>query len=234
MIKNVLLILFYFTFGSAALQAQEYLPSFSVDVLPNNRYKVSWLNPHANCVQLSIQRSTDSLKNFKTILSAKNPELEENGFIDYTAPAKSRVYYKIFYALKGGDYYFSEVIGVGKVISNEEETGNHKKYFGNTTKPLWGEDDADLFLADNAKNMSLHIYTEKGSYLVISLPKAKQHHYKLIIYDKSNTILFETGRITETRLIVEKVNFSATGYYKYELFENGKLIERNRFYIEED
>jgi hypothetical protein len=167
-------------------------------------------------------------------LSAKNPELEENGFIDYTAPAKGKVYYKIFYALKGGDYYFSEVIGVGKSIPNADKTGNSKSYSVNKNHPLWGEKDADLFLADNAKNVSLYVYTEKGNYLVISLPKAKQHHYKLIIYDKSNTILFETGRITDTRLIIEKVNFYAAGYYKYELFENGKLIERNRFYIEED
>lgn len=234
MIKNILLILFYFTFFTAAIQAQEYLPHFSVDELPNNRYKISWLNPHANCFQLSIQRSADSLKNFKTILSAKNPALDENGFIDYTAPAKGKVYYKIFYALKSGNYYFSEVIGVGKSIPNAAETGNYKNYTVNKNKPVWGEEDADLFLADNTKNASLYVYTEKGNHLVISLPKAKQYHYKLIIYDKSNTILFETGRITETRLIVEKVNFYAAGYYKYELFENGQLIERNRFYIEED
>lgn len=232
--KSILPILFYFGFFSTEIRSQEYLPHFSVNELSGNRYKISWQNPHANCVQLSIQRSVDSLKNFKTILSAKNPELEENGFIDFTAPAKGRVYYKIFYVLKGGDYYFSDVIGRGKFIQNTEESNKNKSYFPNKNKPLWGDDDADLFLTDNAKNRSLHVYTEKGNYLVISLPNAKQHHYKLIIYDKSNTMLFETGRITETRLILEKVNFATAGFYKYELFENGKLIERNRFYIEED
>jgi hypothetical protein len=35
---------------------------------------VSWVNPFKDVVLINIQRSTDSLRNFKTILTVADPE----------------------------------------------------------------------------------------------------------------------------------------------------------------
>ncbi len=232
--RSIFTYIFFQLFFCSGILSQKYLPQFSVIELNANRNKISWLNPHKNCVQLSIQRSTDSLKNFTTILSAKTPELEENSYIDYMAPLSGRIYYKIFYALNGGNYFFSDVVGVGKAIIKDKKLLNEKNTRSNAAITNWGDDDIDLFLADESKSNSTHVYTERGGYLVISLPQAKIYQYKLIIFDNDHSVLYETGKITDTKLILEKGNFYRVGYYKYELFENGKLIERSRFYIGEN
>ncbi len=90
--------------------AQKPLPDFSVRELTKGKIQVSWNNPYPSCIQLAVQRSTDSSKNFRTIFSAQSPELPSNGFVDNRPPAANKWYYRIFYVLQGGDYYFSKVV----------------------------------------------------------------------------------------------------------------------------
>ena len=77
-------------------------------------------------MQIAVQRSADSLKNFKTILSAKNPELKENGFTDNSASHSSPDYYRIFYTLSDGSYFFSAVFPVKKE-QNKTDTRKESK-----------------------------------------------------------------------------------------------------------
>jgi hypothetical protein len=88
-------------------------PSFSQDTLPKftvkNRFGkiiLSWVNPFPNTVIMNIQRSTDSLKGFKTILSLPDPKAVTNGFLDNKAPNTTQ-FYKIFVQLDGGKYFFT-------------------------------------------------------------------------------------------------------------------------------
>jgi hypothetical protein len=85
------------------------LPDFSARELTKGKIQISWENPFPSCIQLAIQRSADSSKNFRTIFSSQSPELPSNGFVDNKPLASARSYYRIFYVLKGGDYYFSKV-----------------------------------------------------------------------------------------------------------------------------
>lgn len=97
----------FFIFVSAQVQAQDTLPNFTVDDKGAGRIVVSWSNPYPNLIQLAVQRSYDSLKKFTSVYSSTSPELPVNGFSDKTVPGL-KVYYRIFYVMKGGAYYFSK------------------------------------------------------------------------------------------------------------------------------
>ena len=95
---------------SPVIQAQNLLPVFSVKELAKGKIQISWNNPYHNCIQLAIQRSSDSSKNFRTIFSSQSPELVSNGFVDNKSYLGEKNYYRIFYVLQGGDYFFTKAV----------------------------------------------------------------------------------------------------------------------------
>lgn len=205
---------------------------FSVIELSAGLHKISWNNPYRQAIQLAVQRSADSLKNFRTILSAKNPELEANGFTDYTAPHSGNVFYRIFVTLEGGAFFFTQVIRAQKAAAVVP------KAVPKPAAPVVKKDSIvppKIVIPENPflnKKPSKFVYTDARGYLVIALPKAAINRYKLIIYDTNGSILFTIEQIRETELIVEKVNFLHSGWFNFELLENGLLLEQNRFYIQ--
>ncbi len=98
------LLIFVLTFN---VKAQDTLPNFTVQSKGNGRVVVSWSNPYRNLVQLAVQRSYDSIKRFGSVYSTTSPELPVNGFSD-VVPEGVRVYYRIFYVMEGGAYYFTQ------------------------------------------------------------------------------------------------------------------------------
>lgn len=85
---------------------QDTLPHFTLTET-GERVTISWVNPYPNVVQLNVQRSYDSIKNFSTVYSAISPQLPQNGYTE-VKPATSRVFYRIFYSMQGGAYFFSK------------------------------------------------------------------------------------------------------------------------------
>lgn len=97
---------------SADIRAQKVLPAFSVKELTKGKIQVSWINPYPDCIQIAVQRSGDSTRNFRTIFSSQSPELPSNGYVDTKTAAKLNWHYRIFYVLRGGDYYFSKIVSI--------------------------------------------------------------------------------------------------------------------------
>jgi hypothetical protein len=93
--------------GSFSSIAQDTLPRFTVENKGNGRVVVSWTNPYPNLIQLAVQRSYDSIKRFGSVYSTTSPELPVNGFSD-KVPEGVRVYYRIFYVMEGGAYFFTQ------------------------------------------------------------------------------------------------------------------------------
>jgi hypothetical protein len=96
--------------------SQDTLPRFTVEDKGAGRIVVSWSNPYDNLVQLAVQRSYDSIKKFSSVFSATSPELPLNGFSDKIAPGL-KVYYRIFYVMRGGTYYFTKSMRPGGTIA---------------------------------------------------------------------------------------------------------------------
>ncbi len=106
------------------LRAQDTLPRFTV-VNRNGKVILSWVNNFPVIKQLSIQRSPDSLKGFKTILTLPDPSSVTNGFLDNNAPDVSS-YYKLYILLDNGAYIFSKAQKPQKYIQSVAATGNAK------------------------------------------------------------------------------------------------------------
>ena len=95
-------------FFAGRLFSQDTLPRFTL-VERGDRVTISWVNPYERLVQLNVQRSYDSLRNFSTVYSATSPELPQNGYTELK-PASNRIFYRIFYVLEGGSYFFAKAI----------------------------------------------------------------------------------------------------------------------------
>ncbi len=105
--RKILGLIILFQFGCLAVNAQDTLPNFKAEEI-NGKVVISWHNPYENLVQVTVQRSFDSLKRFSSIYTAPSPELPVNGFTDTRVTAGIRVFYRMFYMMEGGAYFFSE------------------------------------------------------------------------------------------------------------------------------
>ena len=90
---------------TVVLHAQDTLPRFSVTVRGPGKILISWRNNYRVVTQISIQRSTDSLKDFSTLLTVPDPKLPANGAVD-KAPHPN-FYYRLFVVLDNGKYLFT-------------------------------------------------------------------------------------------------------------------------------
>ncbi|WP_431215007.1 hypothetical protein ACQ86N_09860 [Puia sp. P3] len=88
------------------LPAQDTLPHFSAIARGPGKILISWHNKYPVVTQISIQRSTDSLKNFATLLTVPDPTLPANGITDNKAPHPN-FYYRLFIVLDNGKYLFT-------------------------------------------------------------------------------------------------------------------------------
>jgi hypothetical protein len=67
-----------------------------VSKVGEGKVKIEWINPYGDSiVQLNVQRSWDSARNYLTIFVPLSPELPQNGFIDETH-GYSGMYYRYF------------------------------------------------------------------------------------------------------------------------------------------
>ena len=81
---------------------------------------------------------------------------------------------------------------------------------------------------------SAFVYTGDDGNIVIDLPDALKYKYSIVFAREEGRPLFSLPEITETKLILDKVVFLKSGWYYFELRENGKVKERNKFLITRD
>ncbi len=205
-----------------------YKFSFSQDTLPNisvtqisNKVLVSWTNPYTSLTTINIQRSYDSLKNFTTIGSVLNVKAKTNGFVDSKEFSPPQ-YYRLFVSFEGGTYLFTQshrpgldtvkVVVPAVVTSKEVEQAPGQTWF----------------------IPSQFVYTGKENNVIISLPDADKKKYSIKFFEDDGSPLFELKRISEPYLILDKVNFVHAGLFDFELYSDGVIIERHKFFIPKD
>src|SRR6185503_190551 len=88
---------------SALTYAQDSLPAFSVVNKGNNRVVISWNNKFPQVKQISIQRSADSLANFKSLLTVPDPNNKQNGYLDSKAPVDN-MFYRLYIHVDGANF----------------------------------------------------------------------------------------------------------------------------------
>lgn len=215
--KFYLLTLVLLTVMAEALTAQDTLPGFVVKNI-NNNIIVSWKNGYGRKIDnINIQRSYDSIKNFTTIGTVLNPMNAQNGFVD-PKPVNAKMFYRVFIAFDGGDYKFTKS---SRPVIDTSSAADTKTEFSKPATP-------------GGFVPSRFVFTGKDNNVIINLPDAATRALSIKFYDDTENLLFELKKITEPYLIIEKVNFLHGGWFNYQLFDNGILLEKYKFYISKD
>jgi len=240
--KKLSLCVLFLTLACQLLQAQDTLPKFSVKNVGGNRIIVSWTNTFESIKQISIQRSFDSLTKYKTILSVPDPTTPQNGFAD-TKATNDHMFYRLFILLDKGVYLFSDA--KRPVLDTMASIGKKDRLDVTGIKDSLGNLNAGLPALD-VKNKPLgfvaskYVYTYKDGYVKIDLPENENlaagkagKKYSIKFFDDEE-FLFELKDIKEKTFRIDKTNFYHGGWFKFELYEDGKLIEKNKFYLARD
>lgn len=259
---------------AAVAHAQDSLPAFSVVNKGNNRVVISWNNKYPQLKQISIQRSPDSLSNFKTLLTVPDPNNKQNGYLDSKAP-NDRMFYRLYILVDGSNFVFSKskrpandsirtallsdtaskkitdsgyLRIVEKIINQNlpdsaltsEELIILRRYRNGRQAVLPDSISRKLdAVAKNKRNSDVtipmyRIVANKDGLVRISLADVGNKKYSIKFYEDDDTFLFELKEIKEASLMLEKSNFYHSGWFKSELYENEKLVEKNRFFIPKD
>ena len=259
---------------SAFVHAQDSLPAFSVVNKGNNRVVISWVNKFPQLKQISIQRSTDSLSNFKSLVTVPDPNNKQNGYLDSKAP-NDKMFYRLYVLVDGANFIFTkskrpanDSIRTALLSDTSSKAASDSNYLkvvekiirqnlpdsALTTEELillkrYRNSKQDLFSDSINRKIDAVVKTKnkpdvvipqyriianKDGLVRISLLDINNKKYSIKFYEDDDTFLFELKDIKETLLMLEKSNFYHSGWFKSELYENDKLIEKNRFFIPKD
>ena len=253
--KPFLSFLLFSISACSMLYAQDTLPRFTLKNAGNNRVIIGWINNNPGIRQISIQRSFDSLNFYKTILTVPDPAAAQNGYMDAKA-TNDHMFYRLFIVLDKGVYIFSnakrpitDTARKTVIVEPKPDTimVNGKPVIV-PAKPLvlkidnlqWGDSSATpnpnySKPQTNAFTPSLHVFTNRDGYVRINLPddeKAKK--YSIKFFEEDGSFLFELKEIREKDFKIDKTNFYHAGWFRFELYENGKLIEKHKIHLEKD
>lgn len=256
---------------------RDTLPDFTVKNAGNNRIIIGWVNNYSVVKQIGIQRSFDSLLNYKTILTVPDPMAVQNGYMDAKA-TNDHMFYRLYILLENGKYLFSAAkkpvpdtfhfrslhakVTEQKVLPNRDTfmlngqlvmvktdtiVSNGKPVIVRA-KPVviklgeiqWGDSIASPNPQYNKTRVeafkpSLRVFTNRDGYVRINLPEEeKSKKYSIKFFEDDNTFLFELKELKEHDFKLDKTNFYHAGWFRFELYENGKLLEKYKFYLEKD
>jgi hypothetical protein len=208
------------------VKAQDTLPAFSVVNKGNDRIIISWTNPYLDTIrQLSIQRSYDSLRNFKTILTLPDPTIPQNGYAD-VQPLSARMFYRLYILLDNGRYIFSKA----KRPVIDITSGQLQKDPAIPKQPVapWILKPAESFTP------SRYVFTDRYGNVKVSLPDAASKKYQIKFLDENGTLIFELKEVRDTLLTLDKTNFIHAGWFRFDLYDGEELKENHKFFIPRD
>jgi len=257
--KLPLFFLLTIIFAGNPLQAQtlqtpelDTLPKFALTNAGKNRIIISWVNNFSNIKQISIQRSFDSLTGYKTILTVPDPTTPQNGYVDAKA-INDHMFYRLYIMLDKGVFLFSNAKRpVPDSVRKNGSVPNVPFLMGDslvTAKPFVVKLNGFPSVTDSVAvpningikpvsrtfTPSLFVYTFRDGYVRISLPEGeKPKKYSVKFFEEDNTFLFEIKEAKEKNFKIDKTNFYHGGWFRFELYEDGKLLEKHKFYLEKD
>jgi hypothetical protein len=289
------------------LLAQNPLPDFTVKDIGKDRYVISWINNYPYTAQITIQRSFDSTRGFKSILTVPDPTTKQNGYAD-TKAINDHMYYRLYILLDNGHYLFSAAKKPVKDLTAEEPSENKRPVANQTpletevkkpvpeidskkesiqkerkesistqtaavTPPTLIEtstkqdsastsstplievkridpvvhkiipdragDSAKMPTAvttkeePNAFAPSLYVFSHPDGNIRIQVPnRARLARYRIKFYESDQRFLFELKNLPAPSFQLDKINFLHAGWFLFELYEDSRLIEKHKVYLD--
>lgn len=243
--KAIFLILFFCSAALLAFAQKDTLPNFTAKK-KEGVITISWINSFKNPSQINIQRSKDSNRNFITIHSLPNPTARNYSYVDKTAKNDSG-YYRIFILFEGTNYVFTK----SKRAFEDSVKITGKQTTDKTDLDLNGTGPAGLKNKDNKNDgkipppsnpqpvkkvwePSVYIFTGDDGNVEIDLPGAAEKKYSITFFREEGRPIFVIQQVKEAKLTLDKATFLKSGWYYFELKEDGKVKERNKFLITRD
>ncbi len=223
MFKKTILLLFALALFQI-IYAQDTLPNFSVIKMKDGLSNIKWINNYGIVKQITIQRSTDSLKRFASVVTIENAMSKKVLFIDKKSKG-TNFYYRLFVQLPEGQFFYtkSQRFYFDK-IKMDSARGEIDSVKNNTNTGV----------VSNVFVPSDYLFTDNKNNVILLLPNAETKKYRIVFYDENNKLVLTIPKVKESNLILEKYNFSHSGWYYYEIYEGDKLFEKHKFNITKD
>lgn len=234
-------------FSAIAATAQDTLPQFAVNNRGNNRIVISWYNKYPFVRQISIQRSFDSLNNFKTILTVPDPMNRQNGYLDAKA-ANDQMFYRLYILIDGANFIVTKPMRaftdsvllriVNKSLSDIPLTEDELAILKRIQNAGVFTEEKEILTEEKLKTTEAaagyRIFTNREGNVSVRLSDADSKKYTIKFFEEDDTFLFELKDIKETVLILDKSNFFHAGWFKFEIYDDDKLVEKHKFYLAKD
>lgn len=215
--KGFLLLLFMLIIGgNTRTAAQALLPDVNYTIREGQTY-ITFRNGFGNVSQIGVQRSRDSLRNFYTIGYVGDPGRFTNAFLD-SKPMYGANFYRLFLLFKTGKFFFSKTF---KVTIDSVATPVPVA----ATKPVEKTNEVEVF------KPSTYVFTNAKGNINIHLPDADKKKYSLKFFEATGEEIFDIKKIKQPTLILDKSNFLHGGWFHFELYEDGKLKEKWKFFL---
>lgn len=226
-----LFLFFALLFSASSILAQDTLPAFSVKKRTNGKVVISWKNNYPVVKQISIQRSFNEKTAFKSILTVPDPSLPENGYVDAQVPHDS-MFYRLYILLDSGQYVFAKAKTPELDTTPVAEIPVSPEILFSKAK------DSLVKKALPPKEVykpSSYVFTSVDGNVTISLPLAGSRNYSLKFFDpETEHLIFEMKKLNDVLLNLDKANFLKSGWFNFELYDEGKLVEKHKIYIPKD
>jgi len=250
--RQFLSLLLLILAGAFTANAQDTLPDFSIRNVGNNRIIIGWNNTFPVVKQISIQRSFDSLTGFKTILTVPDPMAPQNGYLD-TKATNDHMFYRLYVLLEKGSFLFSSAkkplfdsTFIKQLAESKQKAIDDSLAWirradpGSKPELISGKDSSELInpgLQNKQKPdvfvPSKYVSTFRSGYVHVTLPDDGKK-YTIKFFEEDGTPLFELKDIKEKKFSIDKSNFYHAGWFNFELYGNGELIEKHKFYLQKE
>ncbi len=232
---KILFLLIIIIAKSKQLFAQDTLPKYIGVKTQEGLANISWVNDYGIVKQITIQRSTDSLRHFASIYSDSTP-MNRRGFYSDTKAKLLDYYYRIFIQLPEGKYLFTKTIKLKREwLLPRFKIPPSVEYALDSN---WDKiRDSLLKLTDSLEKLpksfaqSDYIFTDKKGNVLVLLPNAENRNYSIQFFDENNRKVLTIPNVKESNLILERYNFYKSGWYFFKIMDGAKRFEEHKFYL---
>jgi hypothetical protein len=87
----------------------------------------------------------------------------------------------------------------------------------------------------NAYAPSLYVYTHPDGNIRIQVPnRSRLARYRIRFYESDKSFLFELKNLPAPNFQLDKTNFLHGGWFLFELWEDTRVIEKHKLYLEKE
>jgi hypothetical protein len=216
------------------------LPMFKVTNPLTGNIIISWVNKYPSIKQITIQRSTDSTKNFKSIATMPDATIPQNGYSDNKILSKVKYFYRLYIVIDNKNFFNTKskaavIDTTWKVKLAELRRRRFLEDSLETELKLLAKQEIEAMEAEAKKNkpakpvkfIPQFVFNNKGGDILLKLKEASTTNLYSAKFYKGAQLILELKDLDEPQIIVDKVNFPQKGCYRYEIIKDDKILENH-------